>query len=62
MVEMLGGGEVPSGYYSLFKLASQLSSLYSTDIREACGEECKKWHCNSGQRYLLKFLFVRECV
>ena len=35
MVEMLGGGEVPSGYYLLLKLASQLSSLYSTDIREA---------------------------
>ena len=35
MVEMLGGGEVPSGYFLLLKLASQLSSLYSTDIREA---------------------------
>ena len=35
MVEMLGGGEVPSGYYFPLKLASQLSSLYSTDIREA---------------------------
>ena len=35
MVEMLGGGEVPSGYYFLHKLASQLSSLYLTDIREA---------------------------
>ena len=29
MVEMLGGGEVPSGYYFLLKLASQLSSLYT---------------------------------
>ena len=35
MVEMLGGRKVPSGYYVLVKLASQLSSLYSTDIREA---------------------------
>ena len=26
---------MPSGYYFLLKLASQLSSLYSTDIREA---------------------------
>ena len=35
MVEMLGGRKVPSGYYVLVKLASQLSSLYSTDIGEA---------------------------
>ena len=35
VVEMLGGRKVPSGYYVLVKLASQLSSLYSTDIREA---------------------------
>ena len=26
---------MPSGYYFLLKLASQLSPLYSTDIREA---------------------------
>ena len=26
---------MPSGYYFLLKLASQLSSLYSTDIRQA---------------------------
>ena len=32
---MLGGREVPSGYYVLVKQGSQLSSLYSTDIRDA---------------------------
>ena len=26
---------MPSGYHFLLKIASQLSSLYSTDIREA---------------------------
>ena len=35
MVEMLGGRKVPSDFYVLVKLVSQLSSLYSTDIREA---------------------------
>ena len=35
LVEMLGGREVPSGYYVLVKQGSQLSSLYSTDIRDA---------------------------
>ena len=35
MVEMLGGRKVPSDFYVLVKLVSQLSSLYSTDNREA---------------------------
>ena len=35
MVEMLGGRKVPSDFYVLVKLVSQLSSLYSTDVREA---------------------------
>ena len=35
MVEMLGGRKVPSDFYVLVKLVSQLNSLYSTDNREA---------------------------